>query len=59
MDEYNDRVLECCECGVEFVFSVGEQLFFEQRNFSTPRRCKPCRQARALRPVNPSARGTR
>ena len=26
--EYHDKVLKCAECGAEFVFTAGEQMFF-------------------------------
>jgi len=41
-----DLLLTCSDCGQEFVFTAGEQQFFEQRGYSSPRRCKPCRQAK-------------
>lgn len=42
--EYIDRALTCVDCGGEFVFSAGEQLFFQVKEFKhTPKRCAPCR----------------
>jgi len=42
--EFIDRVLKCADCGAEFVFTAGEQLFFHDKQFkSDPKRCKPCR----------------
>jgi CxxC-x17-CxxC domain-containing protein len=39
-----DRVLRCANCGMEFVFTVGEQLFFQKRNFlNDPKHCRKCR----------------
>jgi CxxC-x17-CxxC domain-containing protein len=39
-----DRLLQCANCGMEFVFSAGEQLFFEQRHFvHDPKHCRKCR----------------
>jgi len=32
-----------CECGEEFTFTVGEQKFFQSRDFSAPKRCAGCR----------------
>ncbi len=40
-----DQTLVCNDCGAEFVFSASEQEFFQQKGFSAPRRCKPCRDA--------------
>jgi CxxC-x17-CxxC domain-containing protein len=42
--EYSDKTLICVGCGQEFVFSVGEQIFFSEKQFKhDPKRCKPCR----------------
>jgi CxxC-x17-CxxC domain-containing protein len=42
----SDLLLICSDCGQEFVFTAGEQRFFQERGYSSPRRCKPCRQAK-------------
>lgn len=45
--EFADRVLKCVDCGVEFVFSAGEQEFFHEKQFrNDPKRCKKCRARR-------------
>jgi CxxC-x17-CxxC domain-containing protein len=42
-----DRMLQCADCGIEFVFTVAEQQFWEERAFRfPPRRCKDCRKKR-------------
>ena len=42
--EYVDKVLRCIDCGEEFVFSAGEQLFFADKGLrNDPKRCKPCK----------------
>lgn len=38
--------VQCAECHQEFIFSVGEQQFFAERNFTPPKRCPDCRAAR-------------
>ena len=44
---YTDEMLNCVDCGREFVFSSGEQRFYEQKGFQNkPNRCQDCRQAR-------------
>lgn len=44
---YQDKTLTCKECGNEFVFSSGEQAFYEEKGFQNePERCKSCRTAR-------------
>ena len=46
--EYHDRVLKCGECGAEFVFTAGEQMFFADKGFKNePKRCKNCKAERA------------
>jgi len=41
-----DLQLTCSDCGQTFTFTTADQAFFSERGYSTPRRCKPCRQAR-------------
>lgn len=44
---YEDKTIKCLDCGVEFVFSAGEQEFYASKGFcNDPVRCKPCRMAR-------------
>lgn len=46
--EFVDRLLTCADCGGEFVFTAGEQLFFFDKQFKNdPKRCKPCKSRRA------------
>lgn len=46
--EFIDRVLKCSDCGNEFIFTAGEQLFFFDRQFKNdPKRCKLCKAKRA------------
>jgi len=40
-----DETLKCGDCGLSFVFTRGEQAFFEEMGFKRPRRCRECRQA--------------
>jgi CxxC-x17-CxxC domain-containing protein len=45
--EYHDRVLKCADCGAEFVFTAGEQMFFADKGFKNePKRCKSCKSKR-------------
>ena len=41
-----DLLLQCSDCGQEFVFTASEQQFFQERGYSSPKRCKQCRQAK-------------
>jgi CxxC-x17-CxxC domain-containing protein len=46
--EYHDKVLKCADCGGEFVFTAGEQMFFADKGFKNePKRCKACKSNRA------------
>src|SRR5437870_10543236 len=46
--EYHDKVLKCSECGAEFVFTAGEQMFFADKGFKNePKRCKACKAKRS------------
>ena len=45
MDKKSDILIKCKECGAEFTFTVNEQNYFEQKNFTAPKRCKNCRNA--------------
>lgn len=46
--EFKDRILRCGDCGQDFVFTAGEQLFFFDKQFKNdPKRCKPCKARRA------------
>jgi len=46
MDKLKDRVLYCCDCGKSFIFSSGEQAYFQSKNLSQPKRCPECRKKR-------------
>lgn len=44
---YEDKTLECVECGTSFTFTAAEQEFFDNKGFTNePKRCPSCRQAR-------------
>ena len=44
---FEDKTLECSDCGNEFTFSVEEQEHFQSRGYTNePKRCLECRQAR-------------
>jgi CxxC-x17-CxxC domain-containing protein len=45
---YTDRILTCIDCGAEFVFTAGEQVFFHDKQFvNDPKRCKQCKAKRS------------
>ena len=43
---YSDKILSCVDCNQEFVFAATDQQFYAEKEFSEPRRCPSCRQAR-------------
>ena len=46
--EFVDRLLLCADCGGQFIFTAGEQLFFFDKQFKNdPKRCKPCKGRRS------------
>ncbi|MEO8736702.1 MAG: zinc-ribbon domain containing protein [Edaphobacter sp.] len=54
--EFMDRLLTCVDCGGEFIFTAGEQLFFFDKQFKNdPKRCKPCKFKRAGIAIRPGA----
>ena len=47
MPEYKDKVIKCTDCGEEFIFTAGEQAFYDEKGFNNePKRCKQCREKR-------------
>jgi CxxC-x17-CxxC domain-containing protein len=45
--EFQDKLLKCVDCGTDFVFTAGEQLFFYDKQFKNePKRCKNCKGKR-------------
>ena len=45
-----DKTLTCRDCGQHFVFTAGEQEFYQSRGLlNEPGRCPDCRQARKNR----------
>jgi CxxC-x17-CxxC domain-containing protein len=46
--EFVDKILKCVDCGNDFVFTAGEQIFFHDKQFKNdPKRCKQCKAKRA------------
>ncbi|MEE1551217.1 MAG: zinc-ribbon domain containing protein [Nitrospinaceae bacterium] len=44
---FEDKALQCADCGQEFTFTAGEQEFYASRGFQNePRRCPDCRRSR-------------
>ena len=44
---FNDKSLQCSDCGITFTHSAEDQDFFQSRGYTNePKRCPECRQAR-------------
>jgi CxxC-x17-CxxC domain-containing protein len=44
---FQDKSIQCSDCGATFTFSTGEQEFFQTKGYTNePRRCQACRQAK-------------
>ena len=42
-----EKTLTCKDCGAQFVFTEGEQAFYQEKGFTNePQRCPDCRRAR-------------
>jgi ssDNA-binding Zn-finger/Zn-ribbon topoisomerase 1 len=42
-----DKNVTCKDCGAQFIFSEGEQAFYQEKGFANePQRCPDCRRAR-------------
>ncbi|PYX84074.1 MAG: zinc-binding protein [Acidobacteria bacterium] len=56
--EFQDKVLKCVDCGADFIFTAGEQLFFHDKQFKNePKRCKACKAKRVAVLGAPPASG--
>ncbi len=45
--EFQDRTIQCVDCGEDFIWTAGEQVFFHDKGLKNePKRCKPCKQAK-------------
>jgi CxxC-x17-CxxC domain-containing protein len=46
---FQDKSIQCSDCGTTFTFSTGEQEFFQTKGYTDePKRCPACRQAKKL-----------
>jgi CxxC-x17-CxxC domain-containing protein len=58
---YQDKVLQCRDCGMDFIWTAGEQAFYASKGLvNQPGRCPSCRAAaRAARQAGGNAPGAR
>src|SRR4051812_32414931 len=46
-DEFPDVKITCIDCGEEFIWTSGEQVFYRDKGLQNPpKRCKACKQAK-------------
>ncbi|MFC1905596.1 zinc-ribbon domain containing protein [Chloroflexota bacterium] len=44
---FQDKTLQCADCGAAFTFTASEQEFFASKGYTNePKRCASCRQSR-------------
>jgi hypothetical protein len=41
-----DKTIKCKECGDDFVLTVDDQKWYQEKGFKEPKRCKSCRHLR-------------
>ena len=59
MSDLQNRFITCIDCGEEFIWTVGEQLFFHDKGLKNePKRCRPCKHAKNSRLAQVSAAQT-
>jgi len=57
---FEEKVIQCSDCGNTFTFSVEEQEFFASKGYTNdPKRCPSCRQARKAQRYGDSDYGYR
>ena len=45
--EFADRSITCIDCNKSFTWTIGEQVFFRDKQLQNPpKRCKECKQAK-------------
>jgi len=50
---FQDKSIQCSDCGAAFAFTAEEQEFFQSKGYTNePKRCPSCRQARKERQGN-------
>lgn len=57
---FQDKTLQCADCGNSFTFTAQEQEFFQSKGYTNePKRCPACRQARKAERYGNSGSGYR
>ena len=54
-----DKTIKCRDCGIDFVFTAGEQEFYAEKGLlNEPQRCPSCRARRRAQRNSGTARQT-
>lgn len=57
---FEDKSIQCSDCGATFSFTAEEQEFFQSKGYTNePKRCPSCRQARKTERYGDSGSGYR
>ena len=57
---FQDKQLQCSDCGREFTFTSGEQEFYSTRGLQNePKRCPDCRRAKKSERYGSNGYGSR
>jgi len=52
---FQDKSIQCSDCGTTFTFGTGEQEFFASKGFTNePKRCPQCRKSKRQQRRGPS-----
>jgi len=56
---FQDKSIQCFDCGTTFTFSVEDQEYFQSKGYSNePKRCPECRRVRRSEHSGNSSYGT-
>ncbi|MEO7658482.1 MAG: zinc-ribbon domain containing protein [Pyrinomonadaceae bacterium] len=48
--EFDDVSIKCIDCSLDFIWTIGEQTFFRDKQLQNPpKRCKECKKAKNRR----------
>jgi len=57
---FQEKSLQCSDCGATFTFSVEDQEFFQSKGYTNePKRCPSCREARKAERYGNGSYGSR
>ena len=46
-DDFYDRKIRCIDCKTDFIWTIGEQVFFRDKGLTNPpKRCRDCKYAK-------------